>query len=138
MPIRVLDLGPKSKRKVRRVVDYARQKAHWYNPRVTGWMNRIPGHTPESQCRLNDYRCVFSFTIDSARDKVLRHLSISVPSKDYASPPAIKVIATMFGFTGSDELLDDNFPEDWIVHVKKDGPIDDHCVVVGQDSGLRP
>lgn len=138
MTIRILELGERAERKARKVVTYAKKKAHWYNPRVAGWMSRIPGQQAESQCKLNDYRCVFSYTIDSERDKVFRHLSISVPSEDYANPTAIKTIAEMFGFTGSDGIINDDFPEDWILHVKKDGPIDDHCVVVGQDTGLRP
>jgi hypothetical protein len=138
MPIRLLDLGRNSQRKVSKVVKYAKQKAHWFNPSVAGWMSRIPGHNAESQCKLNDYRCVFSYTIDAKREKVFRHLSISVPSEDYAHPTAVKVIAMMFGFTGSDGVINDDFPEDWVVHIKKDGPIDDHCIVVGQDTGLRP
>ena len=138
MTMRVLDLGERSKRKAQKVANYAKKKANWYNPRLSGWMSRIPGHNPESQCKLGDYRCVFSYTIDSERDKVFRHLSISVPSKDFAHPAAVKTIASMFGYTGSDGVPNDDFPTDWIVHIKKDGPIDDHCIVVGQDTGIKP
>ena len=138
LTIRILDLGDQSLRKTAKVAAYAKKKVNWYNPRVAGWMSKIPGHDPRSQCELNDYRCVFSYTIDSERRKVFRHLSISVPSENYANPIAVKTIASMFGFTGSDGAHDDNFPEDWVIRVKKDGPIDDHCIVVGQDTGLQP
>lgn len=138
MAMRILELSPNSKKKALKIVKHAKKRAHWFNPRTPGWLNKIPGHDPRHVCKLNDYRCVFSYTHDTEQGKVFRHLSISVPSKDYANPAAVKVIASMFGFTGSDGIPNDDFPDDWVVRVKEDGPIDDHCIVVGQDTGLRP
>ncbi|MBW2288644.1 MAG: hypothetical protein JRG90_12560 [Deltaproteobacteria bacterium] len=134
---RHLNLDSDALSKVRRVVNHAKKKANWFNPSVPGWINRIPGHDRKHQIKLNDFRCVFSYTVDRANHKVVRHLSVSVPSEHFPHPVAVKFIASLFGFSGSDGELTEDFPSDWHVHVKNDGPIDDHCIVVGQDTGIR-
>ena len=119
MKVRALLLDDRLKRKVAKVVKYAKQRKNWYDPSVPGWMSKIPGHNPRHQCQLDTFRRVFSHTVDTANTAV------------------VKVIAKLFGFTGSDDELDANFPNDWYVNVKQDGPIDDHCVIVGQDTGVK-
>ena len=137
MELRILHVNRKNREKVNRVVNHAKMKKNWYDPSVPGWMNNTPGHDRKHQCKLNDFRCVFSYTVDAQNKKVVRHLSISVPRENYPSPWSVKAIAELFGFTGKPEPGAD-FPKDWALHVKKDDPVDDDCIVIGQDTGIRP
>ena len=136
--MRILDISPAAKRRAAKVVAHAKKRVNWYNPSVAGWMNRIPGHDRRHQCKLNTFRCVFSYTVDTAQNKVMRHLTVSVPSEKFPNPVAIKEIAKMFGFTGAGEAVAATFPEDWYVNIKEDHQVDDNCIVVGQDTGIKP
>lgn len=138
MSVRFLELGDRAARKAKKVVNHAKKKANWYNPKAPGWMSKIPGHDRRHICKLNDFRCVFSYTIDQDNNLVVRHLTISVPGKNYPNPHAVIAIARLFGFTGKPPE-GEMFPPDWAVGPKQDGPIDDHCIVAGQViAGLRP
>lgn len=142
MTQRALIIDDRARRRVGKVVRHAMKRENWYNPRAPGWLNRIPGHDTRHKVYLDDFRCVFSYTIDSANNRVVRHLSISVPSDKYPHPAAVKTIAKLFRFTGDINLAEEDsffsFPSDWEIAVKNDGPIDDHCIVVGQDTGIKP
>ena len=135
--MRILELSPAAKRKVAKIVAHAKKRKNWYRPNAVGWMSKIPGHDKRHQCKLNTFRCVFSYSVDMANNRVVRHLSISVPSEKYPNTVAVIEIAKMFGFTGAGEAMGEKFPDDWIVHLKADEPIDDHCIVVGQDTGIQ-
>jgi len=81
---------------------------------------------------------VFSYTVDDQQDKVVRHLTISVPGSGLPNPYMVKAIARIFGFTG-EEREGEMFPAGWVVGPKRAGAIDDECIVVGQViEGLRP
>ena len=136
--MRILELSPAAQRKAQKVVTYAKKKANWYDPSVPGWMNRIPGHDRKHQCKLNSFRCVFSYTVDGKNKKVVRHLTVSVPSGKFPHVVAVKEIAKMFGFTGASETIDADYPKDWVVNIKKDDQMDDNCIVLGQDTGIKP
>lgn len=136
MPQRLLELSDRSKAKAQRIVSFAKKRKNWY--RTRGDMTP-PGIDRRYNCQLNSFRCVFSWTLDTRANKVMRHLSISVESeKNFPHPIAVKQIAGMFGFTGSDGDLNEKFPEDWLIHIKKDDPIDDNCIILAQDTGINP
>jgi hypothetical protein len=59
---------------------------------------------------------------------VWRHLSISVPGKNYPNPFAAFTIAALFGFTGWDEKTIEPPPEGWEIHVQ----LHEHCIVMAQ------
>lgn len=136
--MRILEISPAAKRKAAKVVAHAKKRANWYNPRVPGWMSNIPGNDRRHQCKLNTFRCVFSYTVDTKVGKVMRHLSVSVPSKKWPNPVAIKEIAKMFGFTGAGEIMEAKFPEDWYMDMKEDHQIDYNCIVIAQDTRIKP
>jgi len=136
--MRLLEISPAAKRRAQKVVAHAKKKANWFNPKLPGWMSKIPGHDRKHQVALNSFRCVFSYTIDTDRNTVHRHLSVSVPGGKWPHTIAVKEIAKMFGFTGASEAVDDDYPKDWVVHLKKDDPVDDDCIVLGQDTGIKP
>ncbi len=136
--MRILELSPAAKRKAAKVVAHAKLRRHWYNPHSAGWLGRIPGNDKSHQCKLNTFRCVFSYTINTSFTEVMRHLSISVPSEKFPNPVAVKEIAKMFGFTGAGETTDADYPSDWVVHIQKDHQVDDDCIVVGQGTGIKP
>jgi hypothetical protein len=122
------------------IVNYASKREHWYDPqdRSDGWLARLPGHNSNLKCVLPvDYRCVFSFT-RQITGRVLRHLSVSVPTVDsMPHPHAVYEIAKLFDFTDSVDLRSvPPFPDDWAIHVNRGGPLDDECIVVFQDTGL--
>ena len=82
--MRVLVIDDEAIEKVRRVIAYARR--HVYYP---GFTDTVPGDNPEHVVKLNSFRCVFTFTKSHGGcGNLYRHLSISVPSKDYPNPAA--------------------------------------------------
>lgn len=132
---RVLVIDTAARDKIAKIVAHAQQREHWYNPfdKSDGWISRLPGNNKKLCCNLFDgYRCVFSYTLDTRKNAVYRHLSMSVASEGYPAPAAAREIAGLFGFTGSqdDELR--TFPDDWSIQINHDGPIDDHCIVIAQ------
>ena len=97
--------------------------ANWYRP---GQSENPPGDDSRHVVELNTYRCVFSYTL-APDDELWRHLSISVPSKNFPHPFAVFTIAELFGFTGWDGKTIEA-PEDWMVATHKV----EHCVVAAQ------
>jgi len=87
-----------------------------------------PGDNPSYVAQLGAYRCVFTFTHHDER--VLRHLSISVPSKKYPHPVAAFEIARMFGFTGYDDAMPMRPGDGWAMNVDER----EHCVVIVQET----
>jgi hypothetical protein len=136
--MRILELSPAAAQKARKVVEHAKKRKNWYDPVSPGWLNRIPGQDRRYQCMLNSFRCVFSYTLDRKKAMVMRHLSISVPSGKFPHPMAVKEIGVLFGFTEVTDSVPGGFPQDWLVMMKNDGPIDDRCIVVAQDAGIKP
>ncbi len=134
--MRILEISPAAKRKAAKVVAHAKKRKNWYNPNVAEWAQRIPGHDKNHQCKLNTFRCVFSYTI-LEEGRVVRHLTVSVPGGKFPHTLAVREIAKMFGFTGASENIEEKWPEDWIVQVKQDDPIDDDCISIGQDTGIK-
>src|SRR5215831_17200761 len=116
--MRALIIDDVAKAKVARVLAYAER--HHYRP---GPGIPPPGDDGRFVALLNAFRCVFTFT--HAGDMIWRHLSISVPGKNYPNPAAALMIAELFGFTGWDGKTIDRFPKDWIIDVNKD----ERCVV---------
>jgi hypothetical protein len=123
--MRVLMLDSEAVDKVKKVLAFAR--ANVYYPENA----RVPGDNPKYSCHLNSFRCVFTYTKDPESGKLFRHLSISVPSKDYPSPEAVSVIAGLFEFRGSEEGVEDQVRNGkWILHVEHEEP---HCVVLAEE-----
>lgn len=123
--MRALFIDEEARAKVQRVVEYASQPEHWYCP----GLDAVAGDNPNYTCELNTYRCVFTYTVgDRAIGTPWRHLSISVPSKDYPNPAAAFTIAEMFGFTGWDGKTINRMPDDWIMDVNRA----EHCVMLAQ------
>jgi len=120
--IRALHIDEDAKRRVARVLKYARCPENFFEP---GKTVLIPGNDGNLQVHLNTYRCVFSYT--KCDGKLWRHLSISVPGGLFPNIFAGFTIAEMFGFTGWDQKSEVP-PEDWICKpVPKD-----RCVVLAQ------
>ena len=89
------------KEAVASLVLFAQEEENWYRLQQDKW---IPGHREEYCVHLNNYRCVFTHTVvEGVRH---RHLSISIPGKNYPNPIAFYTIATWFGFTGAKMLND--------------------------------
>lgn len=106
--------------KVREILVFAAD--NWYRPGVS---EQVPGNDSRHVAILNTYRCVFSYT--DMKDELFRHLSISVPSKDYPNPIVTWVIADLFGFSGWDGKSPDP-PKDWLFDVNEG----EHCIVLAQ------
>jgi hypothetical protein len=132
-----LVIGPKQRKQAAKILKHSKKRANWYNPTVAGWMNRIPGHMREHTCKMGNYRCVFSWTLNK-HQRVFRHLTVSVPDKDkYPLPEGILMIAPLFGFTTDGEKTEAGFPASWGLDVKDDHPIDDPCVEVIEYTGIK-
>ena len=123
MNMRPLVIDQEAKKKVQRILDYALDPKHWYQP---GKTRIIPGHDAHFVTRLDTYRCVFTITLQPG-GFTHRHLTISVPSENYPNPYAAYSIAQLFGFTGWDEKTVDP-PEGWMIRVNED----EHCIALGQ------
>lgn len=124
--MRPLFVDDVTKSRVLAVREFAERQENHYHPSPTA---RIPGDDPKFVAQLDTYRCVF--TITAHEEQRFRHLSISVPSKHFPSPPAVFTIAALFGFTGG--KVENDFVvgpgSDWQVAIDKD----QHCVVVAQE-----
>jgi hypothetical protein len=124
--MRALVIDEEAKAKAARVVAYAR--AHPYDPnRGTDSAVAIPGENPQHVVELNSFRCVFTHTYSHDPAAWFRHLTISVPSKDYPNPFAAYTIAELFEFTGWDGHSAEP-PTGWSIAVNKD----EHCIVLAQ------
>lgn len=122
--MRLLTLNNEAKQKAADVVAYA--KVNVYEPFAkTDTAIKPPGDNPRHIAQLDTFRCVFSFT--RTQGELWKHLSISVPSKDYPNPFAVWTIAELFGFTGWDGKSEKP-PEGWLAIVNED----EHCIVVAQ------
>jgi hypothetical protein len=122
-----LVINEKTRNVVWDVVNYASHPDHWYWPQRG---DAPPATNPEHVVMLNSFRCLFNFTAGAdsqGRGRLIRHLSISVPSKNYPHPCAILEIARLFGFTGWDGMTELP-PKDWLVYVSTL----EHSVVVSQ------
>lgn len=118
--MRALVIDDAVQARVREILEHS--AGNWYRP---GKSENPPGEDPRHVVMLNTYRCVFSYT--DIHDCLWRHLSVSVPSKNYPNPFAIYTIAELFGFTGWDGTSEKP-PADWLMDVNKI----EHCVVVAQ------
>lgn len=119
--MRALIIDDVARADVVRVLAHAAE--HHYRPAPSA---RPPGDDDGLIANLGTYRCVFSFThVDGI---IWRHITISVPGKDYASPAAAFMIADLFGFTGYDEKSPSRPGSDWQAGVNEH----DHCVAILQ------
>lgn len=123
--MRTLQLSSENRAEAQRVLDYANDPNHYYEP-PTDW---VPGDQPEYTCHLDSFRCVF--TITRANGKLLRHLSMSVPGPGKApNPMAVFTVATWFGFTGAtmQEDVATAPGDDWAIGLHE---LED-CIIVAQ------
>jgi hypothetical protein len=124
--MRVLMLDEEAKEKVAQVMSYARKNI--FHP---GTDTEVPGDNPSHVCYLNTYRCVFTYTKAPISGELYRHLSISVPSKDYPSPEAIIAIADLFEFSEASQGIEARLAAGkWFMHVEKNEP---HCIVLAEE-----
>jgi hypothetical protein len=114
--LRLLVISDAEKAAAHKLAEFAALPENHYKPGKTPF---IPGDNPNYVLNLWTYRCVFTFTVDT-KNRLFRHLSISVPSKDYPHPAAVEEISHLFGFKGSFKS--------WMVDVNKV----EHCIVVAQ------
>jgi len=130
MNVRLLVIDDEARGKVQKVINYSAKPENWYNVFPGGKTTQEPpGHNYRHCVNLDTYRCVFSFTHDHGADKVFRHLSISVPTKDkYAHILAAFMIADLFLFEGWDGTTIDKPPDGWLLKVDEK----DHCIVLAQ------
>jgi hypothetical protein len=93
---RILVINDEVREAARQLVEFASKPENVYHP---GPGATVPGDNPNFVLQLGDYRCVFTIT-DNKR--LWKHLSVSVPAKDYLpNPAAFEEIAHLFGITGS-------------------------------------
>jgi hypothetical protein len=124
--MRVLVIDEEAKEKAAQVVAYARR--HVFYPDAG---TEVPGDNPCYVCNLMTFRCVFTFTRDPGTGMLYRHLSISIPSKNYPSPEAVAAIAGLFEFSGAEQGLRERLKEGrWMVHIEKNEP---HCIVLAEE-----
>lgn len=125
--MRPLIVDDGAREEVARVIAHA--ESHYYKAGMP-----TPGNDDRFVARLNTYRCVFTYT--DSDGAIWRHLSISVPSKNYPHPFAAFTIAGLFGFTGWDERTIEPPPEGWEIVVNQR----EHCIVLAQivRSGTQP
>lgn len=124
--MRPLLLDDVTKSRVGVVREFAERPENVYYPAP----NKIaPGEDLNFVAQLDTYRCVF--TITAMEDRRFRHLSISVPSKDFPNPISVFTIANLFGFTGGkvDNEIAVAPGSDWQIAIDKD----QHCIVVLQE-----
>jgi hypothetical protein len=121
MKMRPLIIDDNAKAEVARVRAHA--EANPYRPVASG---NVPGDDRRFVAHLGSYRCVFTYTHSDGG--VWRHLSVSVPSKNYPNPAACFAIADLFGFTGWDHRTIDRAPDGWLLNISKP----EHCVVIAQ------
>lgn len=125
--MRALIIDEEARRKVAKVVEYARRPEHWYDPAAS--VNPpIPGDDGNMQVHLDTFRCVFSFTL--IRGKLWRHLSVSIPGTKYPKVFATLTIAELFGFTGWDGKSEIP-PHSFAITLN----MNEHCVVLAQPAG---
>jgi hypothetical protein len=131
--MRMLVIDAEAKLKAMNILEYASKPEHFFIVGPGGVLpfpQTRPGENPNLTVYLNTYRCVFSFTKETATGKVYRHLSVSVPSGKYPNPFAVYEIATLFGFTGWDGVSEKP-PEGWGGKVDEE----DHCIQLIQMLG---
>lgn len=116
MGLRPLVISETERAAAHKLAEFAARPENHYKPGKTPF---VPGDNPNYVLNLWSYRCVFTFTVDP-KTRIFRHLSISVPSKDYPNPAAVEEIGRLFGFKGAFKS--------WMVDVNKD----EHCIVVAQ------
>lgn len=121
--MRALVVDDAARAAVTRVMVHA--EANHYHPWASPKPN-APGDDERFVAQLGSYRCVFSYTHSDGA--VWRHLSVSVPGKNFPHPFAMFTIATLFGFTGWDERTIEPSPAEWEIEVK----VSEHCVMIGQ------
>jgi len=142
MTMVALELSPRIRQRVARVVNFARNPANWYRPHDSS----VPGFDRRFRCAIGDHRCVFTYTVHP-EGKVFRHLSISLlRGGGFPQPLATEVIAVLFGFTDSGQHPERGFdgvipwkafPASWGYTVKRNDPTDGNCVVVVQATDLH-
>jgi hypothetical protein len=124
--MRVLLIDNEAKEKAEAVMAYARK--HVYDPSVNGL---VPGDNPEFVCNLNTYRCVFTYTRSPDTGSLYRHLSVSVPSKDFPSIESVGMIASLFEFTGADQGVEAQVAAGkWLMRVEREEP---HCIILAEE-----
>ena len=124
--MRALVIDEDARSRVRLVRDFAEKSENLYIVADGFSFQKPPGDDPRHVCELNTFRCVFSIT--RAQGKLWRHLSISVPSKNYPNPFAAFTIAELFGFTGWDGESTIP-PRDWAGKVAEE----EHAIALAQE-----
>lgn len=124
----VLLIDDDAREKVRRVTEFAKRPGNWYRLGDDGLpRTQPPGSNPQHICQLNDFICVFSYTREEGKDRLWRHLAISVKGTKYANPFVAYEIAQLFEFTGWDGQSD-AVPDGWLADVN---PVD-RCITFAQ------
>ena len=125
--MRLLTIDDAARNKVKAVVEFASQPINYFLTGAGGRAGNVPGDDPRHVAELDAYRCVFTMT--KSDQGLFRHLSISVPGRNYPSPFAVCEIARLFGFTGWDGASGiEAMVGKWLLDLHKD----EHCVVVAQ------
>ncbi len=133
MSVRPLALDSDFKAECARLREFAEKPENWY---AIGRTTVVPGDQP-GYSFMSEFGFRVVFTITDAPDHIpqlFRHLSISVPSKDYPNPVVVYTIAHHLGFTGAivkDDIATE--PGRWGM------AIDDkeHCIVVQEPYGAE-
>lgn len=138
--LRALIIDDEVRRAINAIVVHAADPRHWYDAqdRSDGWIDRLPGNNAQHSIHIIDgYRCVFSYT-RGATKKIYRHLSIGVDGGAFPNSVAVYELSKLFGFAGeTTQAAQGVFPWGWMLEVKRGDQLDDNCIVVAQDTGIR-
>lgn len=114
--MRLLQINDENKAKAQKLHDYAKQPGHWFWIPEDLHQGFIPGEHDEYVVHIDTYRCVFTYT--RQEDKLLRHLTVSVPTEGKLPNPLVAfTIATWFGYTGArvEEGVARQPGRDWVI-----------------------
>lgn len=125
--MRALLLTPEIKSRIAAQVEWANRPENRYRAGVDP---EPPGDNPACIMNLeHGFRVVYSRTL-APDGSEWRHLSISVEGTKYPNQMAAYSIATLFGFTGGEQVEDVTVKpgEDWMFHIDEEA----RCIVVAQ------
>jgi hypothetical protein len=125
--MRALMIGPDEKTAIDKLVAFAMEPDHFFVP----GNGIVPGDNPDYVTHVPDgFRCVFTFT--KHKNKLFRHLTVSVTGSKLPSPEACIMLAREFGFTaGSDNfnLIERMEKDRWMVSQGAEG---ENCIAIVQ------
>ena len=95
---RELIIGDPERKRIKQVIEFARDRSNWFNPVVSEFLPaEIEGY---GAIIPRGHKCVFTYTQDNESNDLFRHLTISVTGNgNYPHEKSIFMLAGLFGFS---------------------------------------